>query len=131
MRKTVYSLLKDSVSDVVPAERWYQMGAVDNQPIKPFGVYRLSGTLPGVTSRSKSRPARLEVWVHDDPGSYTQIDGALSRIEDLLDAVVHVSSAPGESISQITYGSRSPDLNDDGFGSICRMSSFTLIGKGQ
>lgn len=130
MRKTIFSLIK-GVSPDIPAERWFQMGAIDETPEKPFGVYRLSQSVPGVTRRSKSRSVSLEVWVHDTPGSYTRIDGVLDAVENTLEAVVHASSAEGESISQVDWQSRSPDLDDTGFRTICKMSSFTLIGKGQ
>lgn len=130
MRKTIYSLIKD-VDPSIPPERWHQMGSVDDTPEKPFGVYRLSGTTPGVTRRSKSRVVRLEVWVHDTPGSYTRIDGVLNAVEGLLEAVVHASASEEESISQIDFDARSPDLDDSGFRTICKMSSFTVIGKGQ
>jgi hypothetical protein len=130
MRKTIYSLIKD-IDPAIPADRWHQLGSVDETPEKPFGVYRLSGTAPGVTRRSKSRVVRLEVWVHDTPGSYTRIDGVLNAVENVFDAVTHASAAEGESISQIDFDARSPDLDDTGFRTICKMSSFTVIGKGQ
>lgn len=131
MRRTVYSLLSGSLLGYVPEDRWYQHGTIDETPAKPFAVYRLSGTFPGVTARSKVRPVRLEVWIHDEPGSYIPIDSALDDVEGLLEAVVHVSAAENESISQVQWESRSPDLTDDGFRTICKMSAFTLIGKGQ
>lgn len=130
MRKTVYSLLKDVHPDI-PAERWYQMGSIDETPEKPFGVYRLAMTQPGVTRRSKYRPTSLEVWVHDTPGSYTRIDEVLNAVEDVLDAVIYASAAPTESISAADFVSKSPDLDDTGFRTICKMSSFNIIGKGQ
>jgi hypothetical protein len=130
MRTTVYNLLRGVHPDI-PDARIFQMGAVDDTPLKPFMVYRLSGNGRGVTARSASKPVRLEVWVHDEPGSYTRIDDVLRAVETKLNAVVHASSRAGESISQVDFDTRSPDLDDTGFRTICRMSSFTLIGKGQ
>ena len=130
MRKTLYALISAAVPDI-PAERVYQMGSVDETPQKPFIVYRLSGTGRGVTARSKYRPTSLEVWVHDTPGSYTRIDGFLEAVENYLGEVTYASAAQGESVSAADFVSRSPDLDDTGFRSICKMSSFTIIGKGQ
>lgn len=130
MRTTVYNLLR-GVSIDVPDARIVQLSSLDEAPEKPFIVYRLTGSGTGVTRRSPSKPVRLEVWVHDVPGSYTRIDDVLRAVEDKFKTVQHASSRAGESISQIDFDTRSPDLDDSGFRTICRMSSFTLIGKGQ
>ncbi len=130
MRTTVYELLR-GVSLDIPDARIYQMSSVDETPELPFIVYRLSGSGTGVVANHASKPVRLEVWVHDTPGSYTRIDDTLRAVEQKFKAVLHASFRAGESISQIAFDSRSPDLDDTGFRSICRMSSFTLIGKGQ
>lgn len=132
MRKTIMSLIAGSpATAVIPIDRWYSAGGVDKNPVKPFGIYRLSGSGPGVTSRNPSREVRLELWVHDVPGSYLQIDGALGMLESTFNAVEHASAAAGESISQASFDSRSPDLDDQGFGTICKSTIYTLIGKGQ
>lgn len=133
MRKTILQVIAanpDVVAEV-PADRWYQAGSVAENPVKPFGIYRLSSTGPGVTRRSPSREVRLEMWIHDEPGSYLRIDRLLSALERTFEAVVHASAAEGESISQAHFDSRSPDLNDSGFGSICKATIYTLTGKGQ
>ena len=76
MRTTVYNLLK-GVSVDIPDDRIKQLSSLDETPEKPFIVYRLSGNGTGVTRRSAVKPIRLEVWVHDTPGSYTRIDDVL------------------------------------------------------
>lgn len=129
MRTTIKSLLVQAGTDI-PPERWFQAGSVDEQPEKPFGVFRIAMNSAGVTARNPSRPCSVELWVHDNPGDYTRIDAMLKRIEGVFDSVVHASAVEGESISQAQFVSRSPDLNDDGFNTICRMTNYTLIGKG-
>lgn len=133
MRKTIFKVLSENTPEELPIERWYQLGSIgDVPPARPFGIYRLSSTLPGLTTRSRAgRTPRLEIWVHDDPGSYVRIDGILSSLEDAFTAVSNLSAAEGESIAQADFESRSPDLNDTGFRTICKMSSFKLVGKGQ
>lgn len=126
MRTTVHTLLKEAV----PTLKWHQMGSVDEQPVKPFGIYRMSGDVPGITARGKSRIVNLEIWVHDTPGSYLRIDATLRALEEKFDGVAHRSAALGENIAEARWLSRSPDLNDDGFKTICKMTSYQLIGRG-
>lgn len=130
MRSTIKGLLNDVAPAAIPPERWFQLSSIDENPEKPFGVFRLSGHTPGVTSRSATRRISCEVWVHDVPGDYSGIDGILNRVDEVFDSVVNASGAEGEVVSQARWVSRSPDLNDDGFGTICKMSSFEIIGKG-
>lgn len=129
MRATITSLLQLAQREV-PVERIFQAGSVDDQPETPFIVYRLSGDFPTVTRRSSARRQSAEIWVHDRPGDYSRIDGILKQIEQTFDDVVHASAAEGESISTADWESRSPDLNDDGFGTICKMTNYSLIGRG-
>ena len=133
MRKTIMSLiaLTPDVMEEIPLENWHQASSITETPEKPFGVYRLAGTGPTVTRRSPSKEVRLELWIHDVPGSYVRIDRLLTALESTFNAVVHASAEEGESISQATFDSRSPDLDDSGFGTVCKASIFTLIGKGQ
>lgn len=127
MRKTIMQVLNSADTKM----KWHQMGAVDLNPVKPFGIYRLSGSVPGITSRGKSRMCNIELWVHDTPGSYGRIDATLNLLERTFDAVSHASADPGENIAEATWLSRSVDLNDDGFKTICKMTSYQLIGRGQ
>jgi hypothetical protein len=133
MRKTIMDLIATTPDVIaeIPLDRWKQASSITQTPEKPFGVYRISGAGPGVTRSSSSREVRLELWIHDEPGSYLRIDRLLTALEKTFNAVVHASAAEGESISQTAFDSRSPDLDDSGFGSICRATIFTLIGKGQ
>ena len=133
MRKTILQVITSDPEVIaeIPATRWYQASAITETPAKPFGIYRISGSGPGITRRSSSKEIRLELWIHDVPGSYLRIDRLLSSLEQTFNAVIHVSAGEGESISQAAYDSRSPDLEDQGFGTICKSVIFTLVGKGQ
>lgn len=128
MRKVLYQLLKESLPEI-PAENIYQFGAISESPGKPFAIYRLSGKMDLITSKSSKGSNRVEVWIHDMPGSYSRIERFLSAVEDNFLAVTH-RVVSDQSISQIGYDSRSPDLYDEGFKTICKMSSFTIVGKG-
>lgn len=133
MRKTIMQIIGTAPEVIaeIPLSNWHQSSSIKETPAKPFGVYRLSGTGPSTTRRSPVKEVRLELWIHDEPGSYLRIDRLLGKLESTFNAVMHASAAEGESISQTAFDSRSPDLDDQGFGTICKSSVFTLIGKGQ
>lgn len=128
MRKVLYHMIQEAQS-VVPAERIFPFGSVDTTPQTPFIVYKLSGRFSNLTSRRATGPVRVEVWVHDTPGSYTRIEEVLDKVEDRFLLALH-EEVGGDRISQIDYDSRSPDLDDTGFRTICKMSSFITIGRG-
>lgn len=124
MRKAAYKIISSRFPDI-PV---FAAGAVDENPPKPFIIYKIAGEFKGATRTSQHRTARLEVWVHDNKGSYVLIDGMLDSIERALDLAVHVQA--GESrISQALWESRSPDLDDSGFGTLCKMTSYTIVGS--
>lgn len=133
MRKTILQVIASNpiVTGEIPMDNWHVPSTLKTSPARPFGTYRLAGSGMGVTRRSASKEVRLEIWVHDNPGSYLRIDRLLTELEKTFGDVTHVSAAEGESISQAAYDSRSPDLDDQGFGTICKSVVFTLIGKGQ
>lgn len=124
MRKAAYKIISARYPDI-PV---FSAGAVDENPPKPFIVYKLSGDFRGPSRTSVHRTARLEVWVHDDKGSYVLIDGMLDSIERALDGAVHVQAGDSR-ISQALWESRSPDLDDSGFGTLCKMTSYTIVGS--
>lgn len=125
MREAIYQLL----TELYPGVPVFQKGAVDNNPPKPFIIYNLGGEFRGVTRTSAHRTARAEFWVHDMPGSYKVIEGMLTSIERVFDNAVHVNVGNG-GISQAMWDSRSPDLDDMGFGTICKSTNYTVVGRG-
>lgn len=128
MRKVIYQLLQEAGTEI-PVERIYQFGAVEDSPEKPFVLYKFAGKTDTITSKRADGVVRVEVWIHDAPGSYSLIERNLKRVEDTFLAAVH-RVVGAERISQIGYDSRSPDLYDEGFKTICKMSSFTTVGRG-
>lgn len=128
MRKVIYKLLQEAATGI-PAERIHQFGSVTTTPVTPFIMYKFAGVADRLTTKTALGSVRLEVWIHDKPGSYSLIEDALKKIDDTLLATVH-RVVGDQSISQIGYDSRSPDLYDEGFKTICKMSSFTTVGRG-
>lgn len=128
MRKVVYKLLQEAMPEI-PVQNIFQFGSIPDNPPKPFAIYRMAGRMDGITSKRSLGTVRLEVWIHDVPGSYSKIERLLDDVDQKLLAVIHREEG-GQSISQIGYDSRSTDLYDEGFKTICKMSSFTIVGKG-
>jgi len=67
VRKTMYTALTAdaSLTAIVPAERWYEAGAVIDQPLKPFVVLRWIAPVPSSSGRWLNQ---LRVDVHDERG---------------------------------------------------------------
>jgi hypothetical protein len=127
MRKLIYQALINSLplTAVIPANRWIQAGSMDNQILKPFGIIRLTDTAPSI---SRSPQPGLQIWVHDNRGSYGQIDNTIELVKTaLLDALPMENST--HRIVHIGWIGDSPDLVDEGFNTNTKFSSFTLTGR--
>lgn len=96
---------------------------------RPFITHRLTGTYPGSSGRVST--VGLEIWVHDEPGSYARIDPALSRIKKIFKEAVQVfDPATGVWLMEANFIQFSTDLYDDIRRTNTRMASFTLAGSG-
>lgn len=113
----------------IPEERWLSSGSlnVDNAPPRPFAVFRY-----GVTSQGMAAIKRglVTIWIHDEPGTYTGIDGIIKRLNGILDGVEQVSDGQGGELIRCEWQSNSGDLIDPGFRTITKNTTFNLIGKG-
>lgn len=143
MRRTLYNLLvNDPVLSAVMGDRWVSAmgmdglrtgGPSDGDPAlglqRPFGVFRIAGDFPGMGSTYQRT---LEIWIHDEEGSYTRIDSLISRVKDYLPTVVQVQDPmTGSWIQEISWVNNSPDLFDDARRTNTKMASFNLVGSGE
>lgn len=130
MNTILYNTALNATGDeAVPV---YWTGSVDEHPVRPFIVLRNRGNLPGEFRKAKKRG--YEVWVHDAPGSYSNINRILGLI-----AAAFESSFPQliwdeldnlvAAVAQADWQSDSPDLQNEDLKTICRMSSWTVVGK--
>lgn len=101
-------------------------GDVDTPGPRPYIVYRWGGALPGV---DVSRVRTLTVWFHDHPNDYTRIDAMVRRVRSLFEATYAVQTETGW-ITDIRWTTDSDDLTDDGTRTICRTSTYTIVGSG-
>lgn len=123
-------ILEESrLTDVIPPDRWFAASAVDekNRPDALFAVIRY-----GVRSRGMAHLHRLpmEIWVHDEPGSYGTINSVVADLRGILDGVVHHEDSDGNELMSADWVSDSGDLFDPGYRTIVRNTSYNLIGKG-
>lgn len=128
MRGTFLSALKSdaALGDIIHPDNWHSRGSLTDRPDEmPFGVVAFSVESPGLAS---IRRIAVDVYVHDERGSYLLVDSALDNVERVCQEMVHVKTARAE-ILQVEYSGRSGDLEDDGFRTMTRYSSFQIIGK--
>lgn len=109
----------------IPDARWIQAGAVDNPPARPFAVIRITDAPP---SGSKAPQPRVQIWVHDNRGSYTRIDSTLKLIRERLTTAFPLENAT-ERIVCAEWTGDSPDLVDEGYNTNTRYCTFTLTGR--
>lgn len=133
MRKTVHQLLtaQAGLVAVVPADRWYQAGAVLDTPVKPFVVLRwLAPVQASVTTRYMRQ---LRVEFHDKRGSYVQSDAFLgcpdknNGVYAVLSPLVHFTGVDGR-IAEATYLGHSGDQEDETYNTNMQFSSWRMIG---
>lgn len=128
MRKAIFHLLTTdpTLSALLPAEKWYERGAVPDAPVTPFAVLAWQG----VTAVGKGRRLpRLVLWVYQARGSYRTIDAVLSRATDVLEAVEQYEYE-GERITQVDFEGSSIDLFDDVYRANARNAGYRVIGSG-
>jgi hypothetical protein len=127
MRKLIYQALTSSLPLVaeIPIVRWIQGGSMDAQIARPFAVYRIVDDIP--TTVHSSQP-RLQVWIHDNRGSYTRIDRILELVRTTLENAVPMENSTHR-IVDVEWTGDSPDLVDEGYDTNTRNASFILTGR--
>ena len=135
MRTTIWGALTASaeLTAIVPAGRWYEAGAVVDQPVKPFVVLRWIAPVPSNSGRWLNQ---LRVDVHDERGDYSRIEqllgnpyaggGVYALLSGLLDYV-----GPDGRITQCDYLNHSGDQEDEVYGTNYKFSSWQVIGVTQ
>jgi hypothetical protein len=101
----------------------YEIGSIistQKPKDRPFSVLRLSFTQGRIPQLAKV--AYAAVWVHDNPGTYVNIDAALVAARKALEA------APAqENFLQAKWLEDSIDFRDDDLGTIVRYCRFQLF----
>ena len=88
---------------------------------KPFVVLRFGPTIEAPVPGTDF--TELQVWAHDDAGSYQRIGLILALAKSIL-----VGQVAEVGAIACRWQGDSADLADDGLGTITRNSSFRLVG---
>lgn len=132
LRVTTFQLLTTTPALValVPLNRWFPRGAQIDKSQTPYVVMAWVGTL---TTGGRNSPELLDVYVHDQVGSYTRIDKILALVKPALEGAAHYRGSDGEGfpLVQADYLGRSADSVDQGNGTLFRFCSWKILGGGE
>lgn len=129
MRKLVYqTLIEDTALNAlgVSDESVFEQHGLDTPKPRPFVVTRWGIDEVGVGTLSRRS---LNLWVHDTPGTYANIDAVLLRARTVLEGLVATQDPDGGWINQIEWQGESEDLADDAQGTVVRFATFRVIGS--
>lgn len=124
IRSWFYSLVSNDavLTDLLgapPTTRVFPANTLNTTPNTPYAAYKLVVETPRIGS---AKNAQLQVWVHDKPGDYGQIDTILARIKEVLTSQGHF-----DDFLEARWLDHSEDLFDEGTGTITRFSRYTII----
>lgn len=77
-----------------------------------------------------SRP--LDIWVHMYKGystDFTRIDDVMNIIKSVMDGLVQAVGDDGYTLTCAEFASRSRDLRDDTYETICRSISYKILSR--
>jgi len=127
MRNAIIALL----GDVELAGGWATPFEVDSgqMPRTPFGIVRLADAFTHTRVIEMERVV-VEVYIHDRRvvkgkrmiASYASIDAALKEVYTALNG-----AKLDEGYTRLAYDSTSPDLMDDGWGTIFKFARYTCV----
>lgn len=117
------------LTDLIPEERWKPAGSVvaDNLPERMFSVIRWGTFAPGM---AEIKRGAVSVWIHDNPGTYGDIDAVLNLLYGRLNGVEQEMDEEGNEIVKLEWVNTSGDLYDPGYRTITKNVNFNIIGKG-
>lgn len=115
---------------IVPADRWREAWADDSTPVRPFVEYRWGLTAPSVHRAASIRSAPLDLYVHDDNGSFdSRINPVISRLRIVLEAAAGRVGF-GASLVAAEWSEDGPDAYDDGHRTAVRYTRYRIVGTG-
>lgn len=127
MRVTMHQLLiaQATLTAIVPSARWFQAGAVIDNPPKPFVVERWLAPVPSAAKQRYLHQLRIDI--HDTRGSYSRIDSFLAALYPILSAVSNVTGADGR-LTQCDFLGTGGDQEDITYQTNFSFSSWQVIG---
>lgn len=134
MRQTLRSLLVSDggLTDLIPAERWFQAGAVLDVPPYPFAVLRWISPVAGDARGTYAHQLRIEIY--DERGDFGRIDQILGGpyktggIWPLMNGIADLTGPDGR-ITQADYLGDSGDQEHVEFRAGLKFSSWQVVGR--
>jgi hypothetical protein len=126
IRQSYNSPNGEELLSLVPLDRIYEASAAPKSPQTPYIVNRFLSVvrISGIPSRQKL----LQTWVHDQPGTYVDIEAILRAT--LAPTLAAVGETDTGWISDISWEGESEDLYDDATQTIVRYATYRLTGTG-
>lgn len=132
LQATTFQLLaaQPALVDAVPTERWFRRGGQIDRSQVPYVVLAWLGPL---TTSGRNSPQLLDVYVHDELGSYTRIQDILGIIKPVLENTTHYRGTSGTGFPFVCadYLGKSGDEVDQGNGTAFQFSSWKILGGGE
>src|SRR4051812_47503671 len=72
------------------------------------------------------------VWVHiyqKESTDFDRIDSILNILDDIYLNMIHVEGADGYTVTLVEGGTRSRDMKDDAYQTICRSASYRILSR--
>jgi hypothetical protein len=117
---------------VIPTERWFQLGSVEDVPRLPFAILKW---LSPVRSNSGADMHQLQVAIYDKRGSYKKIDDLLGApykagvsVFTVLSGAMAITGADGY-LAQADYLGHSGDNVDVDYKANMKFSSWQIAGR--
>ena len=89
-----------------------------------------SQTYTGMNDGIGRAPRVLTVWVHSPIEVSTDfefIDEILDRIDQLFSPIEHLEGSDGYTVTQVQFAGRSGDLKDEGFMTVTRNATYSVL----
>jgi len=129
MKTIIFNALSTdaTLKTYIPTARWFAVGNVEEHPTRPFAVIRWTGSAQGIPQANHG-PEGVQIWVHDEPGSYDSIDAVIKRIKVVLSGILGVTSGT-EHVACSRWEADSGELSDAERGTIVRNTQWRVVGR--
>lgn len=122
---TFQRLINDAaVTAVIPAAQIHGAGSLVGRP-EPLPAAIIKFTSDADRTSPAAEATGLEVWVHDEVGSYDGIDEILSAIKVSLTSAVMSENGAYPPV----WEGNSQDLSDDLWDTLVKNSSYELLSR--
>lgn len=129
IQATTFQLLaaQPALVAAVPTERWFRRGAQIDRSIAPYVVLAWNGDL---VTGGRTGPQGLDVYVHDELGSYKRIGDILDLVEPVLATTTDYRGTNGTGTPFVCadFLGNSAESVDQGNGTSFQFSSWKILG---